>query len=212
MPKNIQPLDPLFQSPEQLPDRTELSHSYGEPLKKNYMPVADKLAVQPDAPDINQADVMKSSWLINLLVAVPYIISYVSIATIFTLNGADDVGEAMQNRLTIILLTIPALAPWLLSLWLLGRILSTYYVSLFVFIAGYLFFILPAMSLSLGLRLSDTPDWILLTGTYIFSQLYALLLLRALTSLNDGTAKYVPVATMSAITIIAAIVIDVYRM
>ncbi len=198
-----------MRAPEMLPPRDDLAKLYGQPL-----PDTAKEPAQPDEKN-ERVELPSSSRLTigavlaNLLVSVPYVASFVSIAAIYAIGGEPPagIGAAATGRITIMALTVTALLPWLFALRLLGGLLRGYEIKPSVFVSWYLFFIFPVVDMSLGLRVRGWADWLMLSGTVVLSQGYVVVVLRALVAKTKKSAySRVAIATV-ALAVVGAVLI-----
>lgn len=143
--------------------------------------------------------------VMNLLIAIPYIISFLSIAAIYSLGAVPDVATAFQNRVYTILLTLPALLPWFFSIKILRSYLWNYQVSLPFMLFIYSLFILPILRVSISLRNDGTPDYIILIATFALSQIYLWLTFFAFKDGNILSLRTAPLLVLIFAVICLAI-------
>jgi|GEM_PF-4150707 len=180
MVRNITPFNDTPPTSEIIPDRSNLAQLYERPKQ------GDKSEMHPNMNATKSAYINELSFqdtvIINLLIVVPYILSFLSIAAIYSLGPVTDPSSALQSRINMALLTIPALFPWLFTLRILRNKLANYHVRLVGLLSIYLLFILPILNITIKLRERDIPDFVTLVSTFILSQIFIWLVAYALKS------------------------------
>jgi hypothetical protein len=168
MTKNLEPLDKDLVPPKPTPNRSDLSGVYHHPSTHSSRKASLRQPAMTEARRLSFVDTI----LINLTIMVPYVLSFLSIAAIYSFGSAANVNSSFENRFLVILLAIPALVPWFYSLRLLYRTLWGQRLSLTILIVIYLAFLLPVIDISVSMRNNDVSDVIVLSATFLMSQLH----------------------------------------
>lgn len=206
MMRNITPLNDNFQPPEMIKDRSKevpkVYHAdYGQ---KRY---GDRAAKKPSPiPYITQMQ-YKDALILQLLLAVPYVISFLSIAAIFTLGGSGDVTEAATNRLLTIALTVPALGVWVFALPRLKSYLFNRRLNFLAALVAFGFLILPVLDVSIALRSSGVADAAILAATFMLAQCYFFAVVYAAKASAAASVRIFVPAFIVLLAIVAAAIV-----
>ncbi len=179
--RTIEPLDKTFTPPEVVSDRSDVVKKvYESPLKS-----VDIAGLPPEkilelTLDTRRKLHYKDTLLINLLVVVPYILSFVAITAIFALPAGTDMATVASNRMVMILWTIPALFPWVFALFKLRSELWNTNLGFSAFLLIYSLLILPVLDVSITLQERGVPSFIFLSVTFVLSQIYLASIVHAL--------------------------------
>lgn len=206
MMRNITPLNDNFQPPEMIKDRSKeapkVYHAnYGQ---KRY---GDRAVKKPSpTPYITQMQ-YKDALILQLLFALPYVVSFLSIAAIFSLGGSGDVAEAATNRLLTIGLTIPALGVWVFALPRLKSYLFNRRLNFLAAIVAFGFLILPVLDVSIALRSAGVADVAILAATFILTQCYFFAVVYAAKASAAASVRIFVPAFIVLMAIIAAAIV-----
>ncbi len=191
MPRKLEPIDELLKPNDVVRDRSELAKIYERPARSHESSDNQQNSSE-GLSNINGSRLISASLVTNFLLIIPYIISFVSIAAIYSIGDAAAPGPAftLEGRLSIILLTLPALLPWVFSICFLSNTFSSYDIKVTDFILFYSIFIFPVIKINVSLYTNSVSQWLLFPGVYILSQVYVLLLLRTLTMSANHISRY----------------------
>lgn len=202
MPRTIEPLDDTLTSPETIGDRSHLAKLYERPTKATEAHSV-KIPV-PDVP-INPLG-FGDTMIVNLLITVPYMSSFLSVVAAYSLPSSVDVGSALESRVGLMVLTVTALGPWVYAIRVLRNKFWSYKVRFSGLVAMYAFFIFPVLAISVKLHEKGTSDILILGATFVLSQVFIWLLAYALKG-NSATqlSKFSPSILMILVLISFAI-------
>ncbi len=157
--------------------------------------------------DIEKPIGFMGTLVVNLVIMVPYILSFLSIAAILSYDSVYEVMKSPVDRINISLLTIPAIFPWYFAIRTLRRILRGYQVSLIALLVVYALFIAPVLDISVYLHGRNVPDIAIFAGTFVLSQLY---IWSVAYTLKDNKARLFRAALPAALVLPLAIVAIIY--
>lgn len=196
MPKNIKPLNDNWSAPDAIPDRSKLSEIYARPVIK--------LEPKKIASGKNtQATIgLYDGLVLNALIIIPYIITFVSIHTIYSMNYSA--AFAFQGRLNMTLLTALIMLSLYVALRFISRFLSKHLINPSYIVLSYTFFIFPIIEISIKLIDKGWQEIVIFLCTSVISQIYIWCLLD-LYQANKVTAPKVvaPVGIVLAIVCLA---------
>lgn len=202
MPRNLTPLDDKLTSPTTIGDRSKLAALYERPAKS--VPVQDDSS--HESPDVPVSPLgFLDTIIINLLVSLPYISSFLSVSVAYTLPEPVDVHIALENRILLMVLAVTFLGPWVYALPTLYKKLWNYRVRFSGVIALYAFFLFPILAISIKLHQNGVPDIITLLSTFILSQCYIWLITYAFRERPRPPVKrFAPLLIMIGVLILGA--------
>lgn len=202
MARNITPLDENFQAPEAIPDRSGLVELYKSSKKEVRLEDDTSTDVRSIEPTAGRKVSFLGTVMINLLIVGPYVSSFLSIAAIYSIGSPTGIEDALENRISTMALTVPALLPWVFAIRILRDHLSDYRIGAFGLLTLYLFFILPVIDISLTLRENGVLDWVILLVTVIFSQLF----IWGIAYVFDSSKKLVSTRMLPAICLLLPLI------
>jgi hypothetical protein len=205
MPRSITPLDDNLQLPETIPDKSEvLSNVYIHNKKGK---TGQNSSTKPDKMPYFREMRYVDAIVIQSFLIFPYIISFLSITTIYSLGGSTNTIEALGDRIATILLTLTALLPWVFSISRLRSYLFIRRLNVSTLIVAYFFFIMPIIDLSTALLNKGMNNAVILLATFLLSQIYLLTVIFAAKSPRLVSIKLaLPVFIVLLLAAFAAIV------
>jgi hypothetical protein len=193
MSKTIKPLDGSLTTPQALSDRSALSELYGKSLedisKLSQATIKTGKTIDTKSNLVSGKVQWKLAIIVNLLLALPFVISYISISKIYTLVGPNTVFDAASNQLLMTSLTICTFVPWIVSLRYLSKLANSHDINLSALLVSYCFFAFPALDALVSLHLHMSV-WVLLSLVIIFSQAYTQIMITALLSSKTGFLRF----------------------
>ena len=173
--RTIEPLDNNLTAPDPIPKRVHPEAQAYASIDAQTKREDDSVTVQShEVADTRRNVQYKDMLRINALIVIPYILSFVSITTLFALEPGTDLASALESRAMMIVLTIPAVFPWVFAIYKLRAELWNYKIRFSAFVFIYALFIFPFLDMSIGLRDKGVSIIPLLFATYISSQIYVL--------------------------------------
>ncbi|HEY1085750.1 MAG TPA: hypothetical protein VGE34_03440 [Candidatus Saccharimonadales bacterium] len=178
MPKAIDPLHEV--TPSALPDQSNLSKLYGKPLASQPKVIEEESATPREIPKQD----LKQTFVVNLIIATAYIISYLSISAIYALGGDED-GLSASDRVLMLGFSAATVFTWLFSFMGLRKVLEhSTTLNLSTLLVFYSFFIFPATKIVVDFHQYN------LYICVIVSILYTLISFIYLSILSNALVKY----------------------
>jgi hypothetical protein len=197
--RNINPLDEKLIPPEQIKDRSNLTKLYEHRDRSDNIRIAGSDRRSKSIDEGRKKMKFLDMVIINLLMTIPYILSFLSITALLSLDAPSDIGTAFQHRIYTTLLTLSALLPWFFSIRILREYLWNYQMNFSTLLFIYSIFILPSLYISINLRNGGLADYIILPATFILGQIYLWLIFFAF---KDGRALSLRITPFLALIVL----------
>lgn len=209
MSRDLKPTNDTVTPSEQLPDRSNLSRLYERkrprPLQEDLLP-SERSQVQ----STEQLVSVKIILLITFLLAIPAACSYIGIASLYQLEQTSaGMGEAFENRLSMIGYTVLTFIPWLLSLRVLNKVNNTLQISTTALIVGYAFLAFPTAYIASRLGDSLTAMLGLLIVYILVSYIVIRLIVSILTTSNMLRRRAIRLASLLGCVTVVAIIFQI---
>jgi len=209
MSRTIEPLHDVEAAPS-LPDRSDLEKVYSEPLSQKKLDAVTKSPLILEQVTKAEADALPTHLKpldvlrINLLVLIPYSLTYLCVSYLFDLDSTS-----VEARISSALLSFVAVLPWLVSMRILIKLFYDYHISIGVFGILYAAFLLPIIDISIALHTTLALDSLILIATALLSWIFTATIRTAVEKYRltpSITAFKSPAAVIFLVIVAAAII------
>ncbi len=211
MSRDVQPTNSDLSPEEHLPDRSDLSLLYERHSRESTVDISN----QNESSHTNIPERIvptKTILYLTLLLVAPTVCSYVGISGIYAIDQVSSgVGDALENRMSMIGLTILTFLPWLLSLRIIGKITDSLMISTTTLVVLYAFLAFPLASIAAYFSTSLIATSILLILTAALSYTTTSLIVNLLIADRLVKKRFIQLVCFLLAIILVAVIFQLVK-